>query len=391
MLIIDGIKYKLWIPKDEEKEFHPLVKEHSKEIFGENSIYFDIKHKLTSKSGIAGIPDAYVLTLSKPYEWYIVENELSSHPVYSHIVPQVSRFVDSIEELETQRDVRDILNTEIEQDIVLKAYIEKKTGHDLYRFLSELLSSSPKIALIIDKITPEVEKASKSLKKLANTKIIEFKTFLREGAPNVRAHLFEPLYEEEMVHATYDKSRNGFFCLIGDEKHTSILYDVVEIVKHLRDEHHINPKDQTIDGWARKFQRQWEEYERKEEGAEERYTESYHLKDIEKRVALVYRKIKTAMLKLDSNIKINPQKYYISLRKNKNFAYIELRKKKLHIVIMLPYETGSSIIRKHKLTQLSQSIQDFYNGACFQVTIEKEDNLEEVIKTLEEAYKQQIS
>jgi hypothetical protein len=34
MLIIDGVKYQLWTPTNEEKEFHPLVKEYSKEIFG---------------------------------------------------------------------------------------------------------------------------------------------------------------------------------------------------------------------------------------------------------------------------------------------------------------------------------------------------------------------
>jgi hypothetical protein len=61
--------------------------------------------------------------------------------------------------------------------------------------LSELVSLSPKIALIIDEITPEVDKASKSLNKLANTKIIEFKTFVKYDDPNVHAHLFEPLYE----------------------------------------------------------------------------------------------------------------------------------------------------------------------------------------------------
>jgi len=330
MLIIDGVKYKLWTPKDEEKEFHPMVKEFSKGIFGEDSIYFDIKHKLTSKSGIAAIPDAYVITLSKPYEWCIVENELASHPVYSHIVPQVSKFVDSIEELETQRDIRDILNNEIEQDIVLKAYIAKKTGKDPYRFLSELLSSSPKIALIIDEVTPEVDKASKSLKKLANTEIIEFKTFVREDAPNIHAHLFEPLYAIEKVPEKVRKEVEG------------------------------------------------------------RFTEAYHLEHTETNIISVYDKIKQAMLSLDSNIRINPQKYYISLRKDRNFAYIlKPRKKKMHIIIMLPYETGSSIIKKHKLAQLSQGIQTFYNGACFQVTIENEDNLQEIIKTLEEAYKQQ--
>ena len=165
MLLIDGVKYILWTPKDEEKEFHPMVRSCSKEIFGEDSVYFDVRHKLSSKSGIAAVPDAYVITLSKPYEWYIVENELASHPVYSHIVPQISKFVDSIEELETQRDIRDILDKEVNEDVVLKAFIEKKTGQDSYRFLTELVSKPPKIALIIDKKTPEVEKASKSLNK----------------------------------------------------------------------------------------------------------------------------------------------------------------------------------------------------------------------------------
>ena len=41
MFLIDGAKYKLWIPKDEEKEFHPMVKEHSKEIF-----HKDARHKI---------------------------------------------------------------------------------------------------------------------------------------------------------------------------------------------------------------------------------------------------------------------------------------------------------------------------------------------------------
>lgn len=34
MLIVNGVRYKPWAPKDEEKEFHPLVKAQSKEIFG---------------------------------------------------------------------------------------------------------------------------------------------------------------------------------------------------------------------------------------------------------------------------------------------------------------------------------------------------------------------
>ena len=34
MLIVDGVRYKPWPPKNEEKEFHPMVKGQAKEIFG---------------------------------------------------------------------------------------------------------------------------------------------------------------------------------------------------------------------------------------------------------------------------------------------------------------------------------------------------------------------
>jgi len=199
VLVIDGVRYKLWTPKDEEKEFHPMIKEHSKEIFGEDSVYFDVKHKLISKSGIASIPDAYVITLSKPYQWYIVENELASHPVYSHIVPQISKFISGIENLKSQREIRDILYNEINRNKVLKAYMETKIGSmEIYRFLSELLSKPPKIVILIDEITDEVKEVQNFLKQY-DTKVIEFKTYVRENAENVHAHLFEPLYAMERI------------------------------------------------------------------------------------------------------------------------------------------------------------------------------------------------
>jgi len=40
MLIVDGIRYRSWTPENEEKEFHPIIARQSKEIFGENSLYF---------------------------------------------------------------------------------------------------------------------------------------------------------------------------------------------------------------------------------------------------------------------------------------------------------------------------------------------------------------
>lgn len=59
--------------------------------------------------------------------------------------------------------------------------------------MSSLVSKPPKIALIIDEVTAEVEEASRALKRLGETKIVEFKTYVRENAENTHAHLFEPL------------------------------------------------------------------------------------------------------------------------------------------------------------------------------------------------------
>jgi hypothetical protein len=57
LLLIDGAKYRLWMPKDEEKEFHPLVRVNSKEIFGNDTIYFDVKTMIKTAAGIGLIPD----------------------------------------------------------------------------------------------------------------------------------------------------------------------------------------------------------------------------------------------------------------------------------------------------------------------------------------------
>jgi predicted transport protein len=330
MLIIDGARYRLRIPEDEEKEFQPIIKKHYKEIFGQDTIYFDINVTLRSLAGLGSKPEGFVIDLSKN-EWYIVEVELSKHNPYDHIVNQLTRFVNAIDNPAIKSKVVDVLYDEIDRSRLLRAYIEEKIKGDIHHWLSKLLSQTPKIAVIIEKKTGEVIEACKILMKDFNTHIMEFNTFIREDAPNVHAHLFEPLYVTEKV------SEEG--------------------------------KEGKV--------------------AQGRYTESYHLKNVAKDIISVYEKIKNAMLKLDSNIIINSQKYYISLRKNKNFAYIQLRKTKMHIVIMLPYEDGSNLIKKHELTTLSQGIQNWYGAPCFKVTLESEENLEEVIKALEEAYKQQ--
>ncbi|MEM3617343.1 MAG: hypothetical protein QXJ31_05465 [Candidatus Bathyarchaeia archaeon] len=196
-LIVDGVKYKLWTPKDEEKEFHPLVRKCYKEIFGEDSLYFDVKHILKTASGIGSIPDAYVINLSRS-ELYVVENELASHPVYDHIVRQLTKFINGIENPDARNQIIDMLYDEINRDAVLRATVQKAIeSTDIYRFISKLLSKPPRIVIIVDQKTSEIEEACKVLRYQPIIK--EFKTFAREDAPTVQAYLFEPLYVTEKV------------------------------------------------------------------------------------------------------------------------------------------------------------------------------------------------
>jgi hypothetical protein len=197
MLLIDGVRYEEWIPSNED-EFEKVVKEHAKDIFGEQSIYLDIKHKLKTRSGIGSIPDGYVIILGDEPHWHIVEVELSSHPLYEHIVPQVSKFINGINP-STQKDIVNALYQEIDNDEFRKLRLKQTIGAtETYKFLADLISKPPVVTIIIEKRTEQLDEALNMLAYLPqNKKVVELQTFTREGVGlNVHAHLFEPLYKQ---------------------------------------------------------------------------------------------------------------------------------------------------------------------------------------------------
>jgi uncharacterized protein with ParB-like and HNH nuclease domain/predicted transport protein len=115
------------------------------------------------------------------------------------------------------------------------------------------------------------------------------------------------------------------------------------------------------------------------------YTEEDKFKDIPENIIKIYKKIKEDLIKIDSAIEVNPRQYYISLRTNKNFAFITLGRRKLDIVIMLPYEKGESLIKRHKIKRLGEGHQGFYKGPCFEVEVDDEDGLIEIVNAIKEA------
>lgn len=206
MLLIDGVKYELWTPPSED-EFEQVVKEHTQDIFGEQSIYFDRKQKLKSLTGIGSIPDGYVIILGGSPHWHIVEVELSSHPLHEHIVSQVSKFIGGISNPSTQRGIVNAIDTEIRHDDFLTLRLRKAIeSTEIYRFLADLISKPPVLTIIIEKDTPGLREAINTLKYPQEIKVVELKTFTREGVGlRVHVHSFLPLYEGEKRESWVEK------------------------------------------------------------------------------------------------------------------------------------------------------------------------------------------
>jgi hypothetical protein len=192
MLFIDGAKFILWTPAKEEEEFHPIVKEHIKDIFGEQSIFFEAS-KFISAAGKGSIPDGIVITFGIKPEWHIIEIELSSHQVYVHIVDQVGRFINGIANKNTQTRIVESIYHEVTQSKLRKAELEEKiASSEIYKYLNDLVSNPPTLTIIIEKKTSELEEAI-GLLKYSPINIVEFQTFQRIGAEAIHIHSIEPL------------------------------------------------------------------------------------------------------------------------------------------------------------------------------------------------------
>ena len=222
MLLIDGVKYELWTPPSED-EFERVVKEHTQEIFGEQTIYLDKKQKLKSLSGIGSIPDGYVIVFGETPYWHIVEVELSSHPLDQHIVAQVSRFITGIKNSLTRAEILGAIYAEITRDDLLKLKVKQATEPtEIYKFLADLISKPPVLTIIIEKETEGLREAIGTLAH-PEIKVVEFQTFVREGVGlSVHAHLFEPLYKgiasvRNKLISTKDEDTDGLSIFIKVE------------------------------------------------------------------------------------------------------------------------------------------------------------------------------
>jgi len=191
-VLIDGVRYRHITP-DTEESLEKAIKSNHQHIFGPDSFYFDVKRKIRSSSGIASIPDSYVVFFDPNPKWCIVEVELASHSIYNHLIPQLTKFNRGIDDSATRKKLLDMFYTKIKDDKVLKAKLKQKIrSGEIYKFVSDLISGDPLIIIAIDERTDELEEALKDIR--GNVRVLEFKTFCREGVSDqINAYVFNAI------------------------------------------------------------------------------------------------------------------------------------------------------------------------------------------------------
>lgn len=188
LLTVDGVEYLIHKP-DSEQELEEYVTQQATQIFGEQSLYLPVKTKLKTPSGIGSIPDAYAIQLN-PMEWFIIEIELSTHPVFDHIVPQLSKFAQGFRNPQTRRNLVEVFYDAIKNDPVTEVKVRQQLGSaDLHRQLTSLLDNEPTLVIVIDSKTRELEEACSSIP-LTNKKVIEFNIYKRRDSGLKTAFLF---------------------------------------------------------------------------------------------------------------------------------------------------------------------------------------------------------
>ena len=321
-----------------EAEIENLVVQNSKTLFGENSLYVDAKKKIDNSAFGGVIPDGFLFDLGdiKNPEFYIVEAELAKHSFFNHIFPQVTKFFAFFKNPDSQGKLTEKLYTIFDEDEELRKELKSKIGNrEIFKFLKDTIENSQNILIVIDNEKPEFPE------------IIQ--TYSDTWGKMVRIAILK-----EYV------CKNG-----SDETILSMTPDF----ENIENVDIITSKEQT------------------DSKTPTNYTVDFHLDNIPENIRKLFKDIQGKLSAEIPNLEFNSQRYYISLRKKRNFAFIKIRKKKIAIIAMMKEDAVRNRIKNYNVATLSQGVQNFYNGSCARIDITNSRNLNEVIELLSEIQK----
>jgi hypothetical protein len=330
MTIIGDGKRFVDVKFSSESEFEDDIVSASNALFGSNIVFINPKKKLESKSLGGVIPDGFFFDFNDPTDpqFYIVEVELVTHSFFNHVFPQITKFFAFYKNTKLQKSLVDKLFTIIDLDEDLKAAFKHFLGKkEIYKFLSDVIETSQNILLIADGTFKELPEITDTYTDTWG-KIVKFLEIRK-----------------------YISGKNFIYTIIPD-------FDTIQYVEPL-----VDTKTDEID-------------------ESNPYSEDFHMEDVSDTTRKIYQRIKEIALEKNSKLVFNPQKYYISIKRNKNIAYLNIRKKKVRFIAMLPEQEIRAIVKHHSVAPLSQGVQDFYNGPCAAVDFTDLTHEEEMVQLI---------
>ncbi len=175
-----------------ENELERMVVEHSCEIFGKDTVYFDLKRKISSKSGFGTIPDGYVIDLAKN-KLYLIEVELISHSLKKHVLPQITNFIMALD------------NENTTEKLVSEFYNELPNSNKIDKERLKSIVKNWGIIIVIDDVGDPMKETNPLLEivsflsKHGEVKAIPFQTYCKNSTvTDDHVHSFKSFTREEL-------------------------------------------------------------------------------------------------------------------------------------------------------------------------------------------------
>lgn len=179
----------------EETSFEEAVVRLSDHIFGESSIYVDVKRQIRGKDFVT-IPDGYVIDMAEPGtpRLFVLENEIVSHDPFRHIGVQMLKFVTSFED--ARPSVRNFLMEEIHGDDEslrrLDRGCEQSATRNIDAYLDRAVFREFRGLVVIDEAVSELHRVLEKIN--ADISVLELKCYKAEDGTEI--YQFDTLYEE---------------------------------------------------------------------------------------------------------------------------------------------------------------------------------------------------
>ena len=195
-IYIDGNRF-IEIDFKVESDLEKIIKDNSKILFGSNTVYFDLKNKIDTRSLGTSIPDGFLFDFKDKDnpEFYLIEAELAKHDFYEHIFPQITKFFAFFKNPQSRNNLTEKLFSFVKSNEDIESEFQKYLGKkEIYKALKDVIENSQNILLIIDEMKPELQEVFETYTDTWD-KMVKFEILKRYTANNKMIFMLNPDFQ----------------------------------------------------------------------------------------------------------------------------------------------------------------------------------------------------